>query len=1046
MNGVSVENITIPDTNISTLENNGGCLFTTDRNVTTWIAEQSDSTTTIPPDDEGTSAGEGSEDNGGGGGGGGGGDGGTSWRVGCANTVVDIFWVGDLVCDDNIPGYNTAECNYDNGDCCRQTNERCDLDPQKPCVCVDPQWAPTIVNNVTIDSNVEWEPISVSRWSTSFGSRVEDRLTRVHVTSPSGEGVAIGYTESDSMMTCGSVAFDPVTMYPGYVPPPFECGNRDIVAFPFNANTGSVLQWDENDDALGHSKFGGPGLDEVRGLAWAPEPISRFIAVGQTAMHGSVHSSSLRTEFAPCADGFTCGGSSDALVVSMLGYYNRNQQGVAETGTIKVDKTLRFGGGLYEVAHDIAIGTGMLSDFGFVVGVTDDPTFGSCFQETDEPTLDSDDFFDYGFECGARDIFVAKIDLVNVSVVEVKRFGSPGNETSVGIAIDTNNRLYVAGTSTSLLARQCARGFPSECGGESDIVILMMDALRLERLSVLQFGSPHTDAPSGIALGAGAGQLFVYGHMSGAVSTESAPCKSFTYNDMSSPAASGNHVGDGCGGAFDGIVAKLEVDVTYPLHSMLQIKWLSRWGGSSTDDRVASAYLAKDSGRFFVVGNTVSMWEEEASGEGDDDDDDVVVRNATENGTTPMPMPSLVTASENQTGSWSERGHIGPCLSGWQMHECGNSDIFLTEIDQTDGSVMYSVRFGTSGYETAADVYGGTGGVIIGGSTPLRVRESATSNGTSDDMALWFLEPLQCACGQEPVFRNDPLYGAGTPTPLVRSANEEHDIPELCRFCEEGFFSPDGKKCRPCPHGATCARAIEPPRSGRRIVGSAFPLAKKGYHRFDNYDAVASDHNNHDGDLDAAPSATLQFDFLNLFLETLGDYETCTVAYDVSVGFHECAPPHDMSNVCLAAESGEDGEIGGTCSAGYLTSNVCAKCNRTNGWTRLQSRNMCVRCDAKIKMITLVAVIVLSVLLFASAYFCVRLDTPPRKQTFTSRHALRNMFGNGKGGGRNRKKTSRSSAKVAPETKLNPGQLALLGEVSESASGGRGMNDGIAGP
>jgi hypothetical protein len=164
-----------------------------------------------------------------------------------------------------------------------------------------------------------------------------------------------------------------------------------------------------------------------------------------------------------------------------------------------------------------------------VVGTSDSNSFGSCFVESHEPTMESDTFHDYGFECGAKDIVIAKISLKNATVAEgseVRRIGRGGDERGVAIAVDENNRLYIVGSTTSLLAQTCTSGYPSYCGGESDTVVLMMDAMRLERLSVLQYGSPRADYAMGVLSGMIPGQIFVYGYMDGEVSSE---CASFTY-------------------------------------------------------------------------------------------------------------------------------------------------------------------------------------------------------------------------------------------------------------------------------------------------------------------------------------------------------------------------------------------------------------------------------------------------------------------------------------------------------------------------------------
>lgn len=171
-----------------------------------------------------------------------------AWKIECGEVVTDIYWVGDLVCDNNLPGYNTQVCNYDNGDCCPQTNAKCNENPIKPCVCNDPQFKPTTNVNITISSDELWLPLTVSRWIQTLDSpnNFDEGISGVYVEKSSGkEGIAIGFTDGDeSRFSCGSVAFDAETMYPGYIPPSFECGNRDIVMIPFDTLTGELVSWD----------------------------------------------------------------------------------------------------------------------------------------------------------------------------------------------------------------------------------------------------------------------------------------------------------------------------------------------------------------------------------------------------------------------------------------------------------------------------------------------------------------------------------------------------------------------------------------------------------------------------------------------------------------------------------------------------------------------------------------------------------------------------------------------------------------------------------
>ena len=93
--------------------------------------------------------------------------------------------------------------------------------------------------NVTIVVDEEWLPLTVSRWIQSLDSESSMKESRV-CTSRRAEkkGIAIGFTDGDeNEFSCGDIAFDAETMYPGYIPPSFECGNRDIVMIPFDTLT-----------------------------------------------------------------------------------------------------------------------------------------------------------------------------------------------------------------------------------------------------------------------------------------------------------------------------------------------------------------------------------------------------------------------------------------------------------------------------------------------------------------------------------------------------------------------------------------------------------------------------------------------------------------------------------------------------------------------------------------------------------------------------------------------------------------------------------------
>ena len=620
--------------------------------------------------------------------------------------------------------------------------------------------------------------------------------------------------------------------------------------------------------------------------------------------------------------------------------------------------------------------------------------------------MESDTFHDYQFECGAKDIVVARISLKNATVAEgseVRRIGRGGDERGVGIAVDENNRLYIVGTTTSLLAQTCTNGYPSQCGGASDLVVLMMDAMRLERLSVLQYGSHGADFARGVLSGLISGQIFVYGYMDGDASSS---CASFTYNDEE---IHGNERRK-CGTAYNSILSKIEVDVTRPVHSMMEVKWFTRWGGSSTQDTPASSVLRSDTARLYVIGTTRRL------------ENDNVSINEFHNDTT-----TELDSRENQI-TWQSQGLIGPCVAGWHNHTClGLENVYVAEFDRISGDLMYAVQLGTSENSVASDAFEAMGGIVIGATT------TTTTSVNDSDMNLMFLESLRCACGQEPVYADMPLYGSGEFPNSVKSANGVRTIPHLCQFCEEGYYSSDGFECVKCPQGATCRHEMHILDQGMRVVGSAIPIARVGYHRRSESSSLVS--------------SALRPDFLHIFKNQLGDFDACrSDRFDVSYGFNQCLAAHDGSITCLAGYlRGSDDESddsastrnnnteGGSCARGYLMhSNTCSECDRVNGWTRLQGRQMCVKCFTKIQIAIAAVSGSLLLVLLVLTLRCVKMDAPPKGSSM-NRHALRNMLAiqsRNQADMKNRKdKTEKEDGK-----KISAAQMALLGETSETGS------------
>ena len=444
------------------------------------------------------------------------------------------------------------------------------------------------------------------------------------------------------------------------------------------------------------------------------------------------------------------------------------------------------------------------------------------------------------------------------------------------------------------------------------------------------------------------------------------------------------------------MLSKIEVDVTRPVHSMMEVKWFTRWGGSSTQDIPASSVLTSDTARLFVIGTTKLD----------------SVQESLQNATTQY-------VEEVEESGWQSQGQIGPCVSGWQDHSCsGLENVFVAELNQDSGDLMYTVQLGSSSDNIALDAFEAMGGIVIGG----------TEISNSSGMNVMFLESLRCACGQEPVYSEMPLYGSGHFPNTVSSANGAETIPHLCQFCEENYYSSDGFQCVQCPQGATCRHEMHILEQGIRVVGSAIPVAREGYHRRFESSTITS--------------SALRPDYLHIFQKRLGDFDTCrSDRFDVSYEFNECLAAHDGSIACLAgfyqgddddseALDGTNNTEGGVCAQGYLTdSNTCSECDRENGWTRLQGRQMCVQCYTNIQ-ITIAAVAgVLLLILFFLVLRCAKMDVPPKGSSM-NRHALRNMFAN-----RSRNhldnRNQRGKKDKDNENKISKAQMALLGETND---------------
>jgi len=87
----------------------------------------------------------------------------------CSKNITNIFWIGDGYCDKD-GGYNTAACNYDGGDCCRETcktgiyeclSDQMDcIDPYVKHTELSPSFAPSTIPTMSLSRKNDTNLIS----------------------------------------------------------------------------------------------------------------------------------------------------------------------------------------------------------------------------------------------------------------------------------------------------------------------------------------------------------------------------------------------------------------------------------------------------------------------------------------------------------------------------------------------------------------------------------------------------------------------------------------------------------------------------------------------------------------------------------------------------------------------------------------------------------------------------------------------------------------------------------------------------------------------
>ncbi len=173
------------------------------------------------------------------------------------------------------------------------------------------------------------------------------------------------------------------------------------------------------------------------------------------------------------------------------------------------------------------------------------------------------------------DAFVTQMSADGTTLIWSTYLGGNGDDVAKGVAVDSNNNVYIAGyTSSANLPMTVGPGF----GGGVDAFAAKLSSNGQSLAYLTYFGGPQVDQAFAIALDA-TNDVYIGGLTTGGLSVVYAPYSTFG------------------GGTTDGFVAKMD-----PKGNLIASTYL---GGSGTDQ--VNALAADGSGNVYVVGSTSSI-------------------------------------------------------------------------------------------------------------------------------------------------------------------------------------------------------------------------------------------------------------------------------------------------------------------------------------------------------------------------------------------------------------------------------------------------------
>ncbi|MEE8574950.1 MAG: SBBP repeat-containing protein, partial [Thermodesulfobacteriota bacterium] len=332
-------------------------------------------------------------------------------------------------------------------------------------------------------------------------------------------------------------------------------------------------------------------------------------------------------------------------------------------------------------------GTG--TDFGYAIAVD---SFGAVYVtgatiSTVFPTVSPyDSSLNDGVVTDKYDVFVTKINAAGDTVFYSTYLGGNENDVGSGIAVDSRGRAYVTGYTDSTDYPTVSPIYGDNTG--TDAFVTKLDAVYGSVVYSTYLGGTGSDLGNGIAVDS-SGAAYVVGHT---YSTDF-PTESPIYATNS--------------GASDVFVTKINSTGTAPL------VYSTYLGGSSND---INPNIALDNrGRAYVTGYTtstdfptLSAFDNSLNDGVDTTSSDVFVTRINEQGgallystylggTSNEHYPDIAVDSLNDvyvTG-WTESTDF-PTPSAFQGSNAGGSDAFVTKIDSSSSTLVYSTYLGGS--------------------------------------------------------------------------------------------------------------------------------------------------------------------------------------------------------------------------------------------------------------------------------------------------------------------------------------------------------------